>query len=90
MLWFLASQDKYASISDRLWYSESTACDAVRNLLVFCPEEMLDKLIVWPSEYEQQECEEIYEEAMNCPCVIGMIDGTPITICPTPVPLTIQ
>ena len=80
MLWFLASQDKYASIADRFGYSESTACDAVRSLLIFCADELLDKLISWPSQDEQQECSEMYMESKNFPGVIGMIDGTHIPI----------
>ena len=80
MLWFLASQDKYASIADRFGYSESTVCDAVRRLLLFCADELLDKLIVWPSQNEQQEVSELYFESRKFPSVIGMIDGTHITI----------
>ena len=38
-LWYLASQDKYASVADRFGVSESTACTSVRNLLQFIAEE---------------------------------------------------
>ena len=80
MLWFLASLDKYAAIADRFGYSESTACDAVRSLLLFCADELLDKLITWPSQHKQQECSEIHMDSKNFPGVIGMIDGTHIAI----------
>ena len=80
MLWFLASQDKYASIADRFGWSESTVCVAIRKLLLFVSENLLDKLIVWPSEAAQRECSEHYHESKRFPGVIGMVDGTHIQI----------
>lgn len=79
-LWFLASQDKYASIADRFNFSESTACDAVRNLLRFFSDKLLDKLIKWPTPAEQQAIAAEYNEKKKFPGVIGMIDGTHIAI----------
>lgn len=80
MLWFLASQDKYASIADRFNFSESTACDAIRKLLKFMSDHLLNKLIVWPSADERQRIAALYEESKGFPGVVGMIDGTHIPI----------
>lgn len=80
MLWFLASQDKYASIADRFNFSESTANVAIRKLLLFIANHMLKKIIVWPSDAEQQTHADIFEEKKGFPGVIGMIDGTHIHI----------
>ena len=79
-LWFLASLDKYASIADRFNFSESTACDSVRKLLRFMTDHLLEKLITWPSEVQQQESMDKFEDSKRFPGVIGMIDGSHIPI----------
>ena len=80
LLWFMASLDKYSSIADRFGMSESTACIAVHTLLGFVHENLLRKIIVWPSAPEQQEIKSIYSEVKQFPGVIGFIDGTHIQI----------
>ena len=80
MLWYMASQDKYSSIANRFNFSKSTACVAIRRLLTFLADHLLDKLIVWPSDAAQQQSSALYEETKGFPGVIGMVDGTHIPI----------
>ena len=76
----MASLDKYAAIADRFDMAESTACCAIRNLLRFIAAHMLPKLVTWPTAEERQEMRELYEASHGFPGVVGMIDGTHITI----------
>jgi hypothetical protein len=80
MLWYMASQDKYASLADRFGLSESTACCSVRELLEFMTEYLLNKIIVWPSSDECDEISQLYKELRGFDGVIGMIDGSHIPI----------
>lgn len=79
-LWFMSSQDKYASIADRFGMSESTASCAIRNLLTFIHDNLLKRVIVWPTIAEQQEIKDMYNDLKGFPGVVGMIDGTHIPI----------
>lgn len=79
-LWFMASLDKYASIADRFGMSESTACCAIRNLIHFIHEKLLEKVVLWPSPEEQQEMKDMFLELKGFPGIVGMIDGSHITI----------
>ena len=85
MIWFLATQDKYASIADRFGMSESTACTAVRNLFEFISDNLLQKFVVWSSAEECHEIADIYYESKGFPGVIGMLDGSHIPIEKPPV-----
>ncbi|XP_053407684.1 LOW QUALITY PROTEIN: uncharacterized protein LOC123548132 [Mercenaria mercenaria] len=80
MLWFMASLDKYSALADIFGVSESTASSAIRNLLKFTQEQLVDRVITWPSNDELQEIQDMYEELKNFPGVVGMIDGSHIKI----------
>lgn len=80
LLWYLASLDKYAAIADRFGVSESTASCAIRNLLQFVKENLVQKMIVWPSDDEMDEIEAMYNDLKGFPGVVGMIDATHIKI----------
>lgn len=54
-LWFMSSQDKYDSIADRFGMSESTFSYAIRNLIAFIHDYLLSKVVLWPTDAEQQE-----------------------------------
>ncbi|XP_048750321.2 uncharacterized protein LOC125662190 [Ostrea edulis] len=79
-LWFMSNQDKYASIADRFGMSESTASYAIRNLIAFIHDHLLSKVVVWPTIAEQQEIKDMYWDLKGFPGVVGMIDGTHISI----------
>ena len=79
-LWFMASLDKYSAIADRFGTSESTASYAIRNLITFVHDYLLDVVILWPTPQEQQEIKDMYFDLKGFPGVIGMIDGTHIAI----------
>ncbi|KAJ8303767.1 hypothetical protein KUTeg_018690, partial [Tegillarca granosa] len=49
LIWYMASLDKYSSIADRFGVSESTASCAIRNLLQFIQENLVKKVIIWPT-----------------------------------------
>lgn len=76
----MASKDKYASVADRFGVSESTASYAIRNLLAFIAEYLVNILIVWPNAEELQEMQDVYLNVHQFPGVCGMIDGTHIEI----------
>jgi hypothetical protein len=80
LLWFLASGDKYASIADRFGVSESTVCCAVRNLLKFIQDHLLERIITWPTSEERREMSEMYMELKHFPGIVGMLDGSHIPI----------
>ncbi|XP_055999976.1 putative nuclease HARBI1 [Ostrea edulis] len=79
-LWYMASMDKYAAIADRFGVSESTASYAIRNLITFIHDYLLNIIILWPTPQEQQEMKDMYMELKHFPGVVGMIDGTHISI----------
>lgn len=79
-LWYMASLDKYAAIADRFGVSESTASYAIRNLISFIHDYLLSIIISWPTPQEQQEMKDMYMDLKNCPGIVGMIDGTHISI----------
>lgn len=79
-LWYMASLDKYAAIADRFGVSESTASYAIRNLISFIHDYLLSIIISWPTPQEQQEMKDMYMDLKNFPGVVGMIDGTHISI----------
>lgn len=54
-LWFMSSQDKYDLIADRFGMSESTFSYAIRNLIAFIHDYLLSKVVLWPTDAEQQE-----------------------------------
>ena len=59
----MASLDKYRFIAEsRFGMSESTACDAVNNIVGIVHENLLRKIIVWPPAAEQQKIKGIYSE----------------------------
>ena len=60
--------------------SESTACNAVHDLLHFTHEFLLNKVVMWPTNEEQLETKALYNDIFNFPGVIGMIDGSHIEI----------
>ena len=60
VLWYLASQDKYAAIADRFGMSKSTANLSIRNLLSFICTYLCDKLIRWSTRDEQEEMQALY------------------------------
>ena len=80
VLWYVASQDKYASLADRFGVSESTACCSVRCLLTFISDHLLEKIITWPTEGECREISAMYNELKHFDGIIGMIDGSHIPI----------
>ena len=80
MLWYLSSQDRYSSVADRFGICESTANTAIRNLMLFTKEYLVERLITWPSNHEQLEIGGIYEETKNFPGIRGFIDGSHIAI----------
>lgn len=80
LMWYMASLDKYSSIADRFGISESTACCAVRNLLHFMNEYLLEELVVWPTAEEKREIQDMYNELKRFPGIVGFIDGTHIQI----------
>lgn len=80
VLWYMASLDKFASLADRFGMSESTACDAVHELIQFIHQYLLNKVVTWPSAQEQQEMKEMYFDLKKFPGVVGMLDGTHIQI----------
>ena len=80
MLWYMASLDRYSSMADRFGMSESTACDAITNLLCFIKDYLMDRLITWPSIDEIREIKDMYMELKNFEGIVGMIDGTHIAI----------
>lgn len=51
----MSSQDKYDSIADRFGMSESTFSYAIRNLIAFIHDYLLSKVVLWPTDAEQQE-----------------------------------
>ena len=59
LLSYMASLDKYASIADRFGVSESTACTAIRHLLQFITDFLMNK-IIWPNAAEFQEIRDLY------------------------------
>ena len=79
-LWYLASNDKYASIADRFGMSESTCNTGIRNIISFINMNLRDRLIRWPTAHEQHETESLYLQLYNFRGVVGMIDGTHIPI----------
>ncbi|XP_061195126.1 putative nuclease HARBI1 [Saccostrea echinata] len=79
-LWFMSSQDKYASIADRFGMSESTSSYAIRNLIAFIHDHLLSKVVAWPTVAEQQEIQDMYWDLKRFPGIVGMIDGTHISI----------
>lgn len=79
-LWYMASLDKYAAIDDRFGVSESTASYAIRNLISFIHDYLLSIIILWPTPEEQQEMKDMYMDLKKFPGVVGMIDGTHISI----------
>ena len=79
-LWYMASLDKYGAIADRFGTSESTASYAIRNLVTFIHDYLLKVVILWPNPQEQQEIKDMYYNLKGFPGVIGMIDGTHISI----------
>lgn len=79
-LWYMASLDKYAAIADRFGVSESTASYAIRNLKSFIHDYLLSIIISWPTPQEQQEMKDMYMDLKKFPGVVGMIDGTHISI----------
>ncbi len=80
LLWFMAGLDKYSSLADCFWHGREHSSCAVQNLLKFINEYLLEKVVVWPTADEQAEIKSMYEELKNFPGVIGMIDGSHITI----------
>ena len=80
MLWYLSSQDRYSSVADKFGICESTANTAIRNRMLFTKEYLVERLITWPSNHEQQEIKGIYEETKNFPGIRGFIDGSHIAI----------
>ena len=80
LLWFLASGDKYSSIADRFGARESTVSYAIRNLLLFIQDYLMERIITWPTPDEQQEMQNMYAGLKNFPGVIGMVDGSHIPI----------
>ena len=58
MLWYLASQDKYSTITDRFGSRESTANVAIRKLLVFLSDNLRETFICWPTDADKVEIEE--------------------------------
>ncbi|KAJ8304911.1 hypothetical protein KUTeg_018494 [Tegillarca granosa] len=80
LIWYMASLDKYSSIADRFGVSESTASCAIRNLLQFIQENLVKKVIIWPTGDELQEIQDLYMELKGFPGVVGMIDGSHIRI----------
>jgi len=79
-LWYMASLDKFASIADRFGMSESTACDAIHDLLHFMHQYLLAKVIQWPSAAEMNEMSDMYHDLKGFPGVVGMVDGSHIKI----------
>ena len=55
----MASLDKFASIAERFGMSESTACDALHDLIHFIHQYLLDKVVVWPTAEESQEIQDL-------------------------------
>lgn len=80
LFWYMASKDKYASSADRFGISESTASYAIRNLMAFISGHLLHRVIVWPTQEEMQEMQDLFSEASNFPGVCGIIDATHIEI----------
>ena len=79
LLWYLSSQEKVGSISDRFDVQESTFIDHNRRLLdVFS--NLCKKFIVWPSDAEKQQVLTDFEAIAGFPGVIAAIDGTHIGI----------
>ena len=80
VLWYQASQDKYAAIADNFGMDKSTANLSIRNLLSFICTYLCDKLIHWPTRDEQEEMQALYMDLYNFPGIVGMIDGTHVQI----------
>lgn len=79
-IWYVSSFNKYSSIADRFGVSESTAPCAIRNLLIFINDYLVERLIVWPIAAELQEMQDLHQSSHNFPGVCGMKDGTHISI----------
>ena len=64
------------------WFgmSESTASNAIRNLLTFIHDNLFKRVVVWPTIAEQQEIKDMYYDPKGFPGVAGMTDGTHIPI----------
>ena len=80
LMWYMAILDKYAAIADRFGIAESTACTCIHNLIEFIEDLLLSKLITWPTNAEMEDISNLYMELKNFNAVVGMIDGTHITI----------
>lgn len=76
----MASLDKYAAIADRFGVSESKASYAIPNLISFIHDYLLSIISLWPTPKEQQEMKDMYMDLTKFPSVVGMIDGTHISI----------
>ena len=60
--------------------SENTACDAVRKILLFAADHLLNNLVKGLSVQEQLSTRAMYEDVQNFPGVVGTLDWTHIQI----------
>lgn len=79
-LWYLGSQDTVHRIAVRFGVSESVLKN--RNKIVDGTlEHLLQKLIKWPDQNEQNEISNYFERKNGFPGIIECLDGTHIPIC---------
>lgn len=80
-LWYLGSQDTVHRIADIFGVSESTVLKSRIKIVDGTLEHLIQKLIKWPDQNEQNEISNYFERKNGFPGIIGCLDGTHIPIC---------
>ncbi|XP_064651986.1 putative nuclease HARBI1 [Lineus longissimus] len=79
-LWYLGSPDSFRSISDRFGISRSTTHCICRRVCKAVVNNLIKKLISWPSHENRVNISEGFEKYSHFPGAIGAIDGCHIKI----------